>query len=63
MPEGYPIVRRFVIRRFPLAIPSKSPWIIRDRARPAWLGGFASFDLAIAAAVDRILARESGRAL
>ena len=55
--EGRPIVRRFVIKRLPLSILSRSPWVLRDRQRPHYLGQYARHDLAIAA-VDRKLAEE-----
>ena len=60
--EGRPIARRFVIRRHPLAFMTRSPWVLRDRSRPAYLGHFARHDLAIAA-VDRKLAEERGFSL
>ena len=57
--EGRPIVRRFVIKRHPITFSTRSPWVLRDRQRPAYLGHFARHDLAIAA-VDRKLADERG---
>lgn len=57
--EGRPIVRRFVIKRHPLALSTRSPWALRDRSRPAYLGHFGTFALAIAA-VDRKVAEERG---
>ena len=57
--EGRPIVRRFVIKRHPLALATRSPWVLRDRSRPAYLGHFATHALALAA-VDRKLAQERG---
>ena len=57
--EGRPIARRFVIKRHPLALATRSPWVLRDRSRPAYLGHFARHDLAIAA-VNRKLANERG---
>lgn len=57
--EGRPIARRFVIKRHPLALSTRSPWVLRDRSRPAYLGHFATHTLALAA-VDRKLAEERG---
>lgn len=57
--EGRPIVRRFVIKRHPITFSTRSPWVLRDRSRPAYLGHFGTFALAIAA-VDRKLAQERG---
>lgn len=57
--EGRPIARRFIIKRHPLALATRSPWVLRDRSRPAYLGHFARWDLAIAA-VERKLADERG---
>lgn len=57
--EGRPIVRRFIIKRHPITFSTRSPWVLRDRSRPAYLGHFARHDLAIAA-VDRKLADERG---
>jgi len=57
--EGRPIVHRFVIKRHPLALAARSPWVLRDRQRPAYLGHFARHDLALAA-VDRKLTDERG---
>lgn len=57
--EGRPIARRFIIKRHPLALATRSPWVLRDRSRPAYLGQYARHDLAIAA-VDRKLADERG---
>ena len=57
--EGRPIVRRFIIKRRPLAWETRTPWVLRDRSRPAYLGHFARHDLAIAA-VDRKVAEERG---
>lgn len=57
--EGRPIVRRFVIKRHPITFSTRSPWVLRDRSRPAYLGHFGTFALAIAA-VDRKLAEERG---
>ena len=57
--EGRPIARRFVIKRHKVTTSTKNPWALRDRSRPAYLGHFARFDLALAA-VDRKLADERG---
>lgn len=57
--EGRPIVRRFIIKRHPLSLSARSPWVLRDRSRPAYLGHYATHALAIAA-VDRKLADERG---
>lgn len=57
--EGRPIVRRFVIKRHKVTTSTKSPWVLRDRSRPAYLGHFATHALALAA-VDRKLAEERG---
>ncbi|KAB5323507.1 hypothetical protein ACFDTO_31225 [Microbacteriaceae bacterium 4G12] len=57
--DGRPIARRFIIKRHPLALATRSPWVLRDRSRPAYLGHFATHDLALAA-VDRKLAEERG---
>lgn len=57
--EGRPIVRRFVIKRHKVTTSTKNPWVLRDRSRPAYLGHFARFDLAVAAA-NRKLADERG---
>ena len=57
--EKRPIVRRFVIKRHPLALATRSPWVLRDRSRPAYLGHFATHALALAA-VERKLADERG---
>ena len=38
----------------------RSPWVMRDAARPAFLGQYATHALALAA-VDRKLAQEAGR--
>ena len=57
--EGRPIARRFIIKRHPLALATRSPWVLRDRSRPAYLGHYARHDLAIAA-VDRKLTDERG---
>jgi hypothetical protein len=57
--EGYPVVRRFVIRRLPIALTARSPWILRDRSRPAYLGHYATHELALAA-VARKLREERG---
>lgn len=57
--EGRPIVRRFVIKRHPITFSTCSPWVLRDRSRPAYLGHFGTHDLALAA-VDRKLAQERG---
>ena len=55
--EGRPIVRRFVIKRQPLAIPSTAPWKVRDRSRPAYLGSAETLGDALAI-VNRKLAEE-----
>ena len=55
--EGRPIVRRFVIKRLPLAIPSTAPWKVRDRSRPAYLGSAETLGDALAI-VNRKLAEE-----
>lgn len=60
--EGRPIVRRFVIKRLPLAILSDRPWKVRDRSRPAYLGGAKTLAEAIEI-VDRKLAEEGAFAL
>ena len=57
--EGRPIARRFVIKRHPITFSTRSPWVLRDRSRPAYLGHFATHALALAA-VDRKLADERG---
>ena len=57
--EGRPIARRFIIKRHPLALATRSPWVLRDRSRPAYLGHFATHALALAA-VERKLAVERG---
>lgn len=57
--EGRPIVRRFIIKRHPLSLNTRAPWVMRDRSRPAFLGRYASFELAIAA-VDAKLSQERG---
>ena len=57
--EGRPIVRRFIIKRHPLSLNTRAPWVMRDRSRPAYLGHFARHDLAIAA-VDAKLSQERG---
>jgi hypothetical protein len=57
--EGRPIVRRFVIKRHPIALSTRSPWVMRDRQRPAFLGHYATHALAIAA-VDAKLSEETG---
>jgi len=57
--EGRPIVRRFVIKRLPYSLMPRSPWVLRDRSRPAYLGHFATHALALAA-VERKLAEERG---
>lgn len=59
MSEGFPIVRRFVIKRHPITFSTKLPWVVRDRTRPAFLGHHATFEAAIAA-VDKKLAEETG---
>ena len=60
--EGRPIARRFIIKRHPLALATRSPWVLRDRSRPAYLGHFARHDLAIAA-VNAKLRDERGFSL
>lgn len=60
--EGRPIARRFIIKRHPLALATRSPWVLRDRSRPACLGHFATHALALAT-VDRKLAEERGFSL
>lgn len=60
--EGCPVVRRFVIRRMPLGMNTRSPWILRDRSRPAYLGHFATHNLALLA-VERKLREERGEGL
>lgn len=57
--EGRPVARRFIIKRHPLALLTRSPWVLRDRSRPAYLGHFATHALALAAA-NRKLAEERG---
>jgi len=57
--EGYPIVRRFVIKRHKVTTSTKNSWVLRDRSRSAYLGHFATHALAIAA-VERKLADERG---
>ena len=57
--EGRPIARRFVIKRHPITFSTRSPWVLRDRSRPAYLGHFATHALALAA-VERKLADERG---
>lgn len=57
--EGRPIVRRFVIKRHKVTTSTKNPWVLRDRSRPAYLGHFERWELAIAA-VERKLADERG---
>ena len=57
--EGRPIARRFIIKRHLLALSTRSPWVLRDRSRPAYLGHFATHALALAA-VDRKVAQERG---
>lgn len=57
--EGRPIARRFIIKRHPLALSTRSPWVLRDRSRPAYLGHFATHSLALAA-VERKLTDERG---
>ena len=57
--EGRPVARRFIIKRHPLALATRSPLVLRDRSRPAYLGHFATHALALAA-VDRKLAQERG---
>lgn len=59
MSEGYPIVRRFVIRRHPVSFDGRFPWAIRDRTRPAWLGHAPTLTRAIQM-VDEKLAAERG---
>lgn len=55
--EGYPVVRRFVIRRHALTTSTNYPWVLRDRKRPAYLGHYATLDLALAA-IRRKIAEE-----
>ena len=55
--EGRPIVRRFVIKRLPLAILSDKPWKVRDRSRPAYMGHAETLGDALAI-VNRKLAEE-----
>lgn len=55
--EGYPVVRRFVIRRLPLALASDTPWKLRDRDRPMYFGHYETQAKAIEG-VARILRRE-----
>lgn len=57
--EGRPIVRRFIIKRHPLSLNTRAPWVMRDRSRPAFLGHYVSFERAIAA-VDAKLSQEAG---
>lgn len=54
-----PITRRFVIKRHPTTFSTRSPWVLRDRSRPTYLGHFGTHTLALAA-VDRKLAEERG---
>lgn len=56
--EGRPIVRRFVIRR---NRPTPTPWTIRDRSRPSWLGHAATVGVALRR-VDDIVRTERGLA-
>lgn len=52
--EGYPVVRRFVIRRHPFGTTVSRPWILRDRSRPAYLGHYATRELAVAAVYRKV---------
>lgn len=52
--EGRPIVRRFVIRRHNVATLARNPWVVRDRSRPAFLGQYASFTLAIESVISKL---------
>lgn len=52
--EGYPVVRRFVIRRHHLDRNTDAPWTLRDRSRPAYLGHFATLALALAAVYRKV---------
>ena len=52
-------MRRFVIRRHAVNVPTGSPWAMRDRSRPSWLGQYPTHAAAIAA-IDAKLADERG---
>lgn len=52
--EGRPIVRRFVIRRHPVAYNYEYSWSMRDRSRPNWLGNYRTLAEAIEAMVTRL---------
>ena len=52
-------MRRFVIKRHPVSLNTRLPWVMRDRQRPAFLGHYATHALAIAA-VDAKLSSETG---
>lgn len=57
--EGRPIVRRFVIRRHAVNVPTGRPWAMRDRSRPSWLGQYPTHADAIRA-IDEKLSAETG---
>lgn len=52
--EGYPVVRRFVIRRHKLENNARHPWVLRDRSRPAYLGHYETHELALAAVYRKV---------
>lgn len=48
--------RRFVIRRMDVAEPKRSPWALRDAARPAYVGQFATHERAVLAVSNQLRA-------
>lgn len=54
VPEGRPIVRRFVVKRLPLSVYRPWPWIVRDREHPERLGSAPTHAEAIAMIARRL---------
>jgi hypothetical protein len=50
---------RFRVKRHRIDVSTSSPWVVKDRQRPAFVGQYATHALAIAA-VDRRLSEERG---
>ena len=50
---------RFRVKRHKLDVVTRSPWVVRDRERPAFVGQYATLALAIRA-IDNTVRRERG---
>lgn len=50
---------RFRIKRHPIDEPKRSPWVLKDRRRPSWLGQYAKHEDALAA-MDNVARADLG---